>query len=50
MWFGNRIMLPLLKHLNMENALDCALWDLEAKRAQRPAHELAGLFWPVLRS
>jgi L-Ala-D/L-Glu epimerase len=25
------------------NALDCALWDLEAKRAQRPVHELAGL-------
>jgi L-alanine-DL-glutamate epimerase-like enolase superfamily enzyme len=25
------------------NALDCALWDLEAKRAARPAHELAGL-------
>jgi len=25
------------------NALDCALWDLAAKRAGRPAHELAGL-------
>ena len=25
------------------NALDCAFWDLEAKRAARPAHELAGL-------
>ncbi len=25
------------------NALDCALWDLEAKRAGRPAAELAGL-------
>ena len=25
------------------NALDCALWDLAAKRAQRPVHELAGL-------
>ena len=25
------------------NALDCAFWDLEAKRAGRPAHELAGL-------
>ena len=24
------------------NALDCAFWDLEAKRAGRPAHELAG--------
>lgn len=25
------------------NALDCAFWDLEAKRAGRPAYELAGL-------
>jgi L-alanine-DL-glutamate epimerase-like enolase superfamily enzyme len=25
------------------NALDCAFWDLEAKRAGQPAHELAGL-------
>jgi L-alanine-DL-glutamate epimerase-like enolase superfamily enzyme len=25
------------------NALDCAFWDLEAKRAGRPAHLLAGL-------
>ena len=25
------------------NALDCALWDLEAKRANKPAWELAGL-------
>jgi L-alanine-DL-glutamate epimerase-like enolase superfamily enzyme len=25
------------------NALDCAFWDLEAKRAAKPAHELAGL-------
>lgn len=25
------------------NALDCALWDLEAKRAGRPAWQLAGL-------
>jgi L-alanine-DL-glutamate epimerase-like enolase superfamily enzyme len=25
------------------NALDCALWDLEAKRGGRPAYELAGL-------
>ena len=24
------------------NALDCALWDLAAKQAGRPAHELAG--------
>jgi L-alanine-DL-glutamate epimerase-like enolase superfamily enzyme len=25
------------------NALDCAFWDLEAKRAAKPAYELAGL-------
>lgn len=25
------------------NALDCALWDLEAKRTGKPVHELAGL-------
>jgi L-Ala-D/L-Glu epimerase / N-acetyl-D-glutamate racemase len=25
------------------NALDCAFWDLAAKRARRPVHELAGL-------
>jgi L-alanine-DL-glutamate epimerase-like enolase superfamily enzyme len=28
------------------NALDCALWDLAAKRAGRPVHELAGLAPP----
>src|SRR5262245_35810276 len=28
------------------NALDCAFWDLAAKRAGRPAHELAGLAVP----
>ncbi len=28
------------------NALDCAFWDLAAKRAGRPAHELAGLAAP----
>jgi L-Ala-D/L-Glu epimerase / N-acetyl-D-glutamate racemase len=28
------------------NALDCAFWDLEAKRAGRPAYELAGLKAP----
>ncbi|AWN52104.1 N-acetyl-D-Glu racemase DgcA [Methylobacterium sp. 17Sr1-1] len=29
------------------NALDCALWDFEAKRAGRPAHALAGIPAPV---
>jgi L-alanine-DL-glutamate epimerase-like enolase superfamily enzyme len=28
------------------NAIDCAFWDLEAKRAGRPAYELAGLAEP----
>jgi L-Ala-D/L-Glu epimerase / N-acetyl-D-glutamate racemase len=28
------------------NALDCAFWDLAAKRAGRPVHELAGLRAP----
>jgi L-alanine-DL-glutamate epimerase-like enolase superfamily enzyme len=31
------------------NALDCALWDLEAKRTGRRVHELAGLPAPVPR-
>ena len=31
------------------NALDCALWDLAAKRAGRPVHELAGLAPPATR-
>lgn len=29
------------------NAVDCALWDLEAKLAGKPAHELAGLPAPA---
>ena len=29
------------------NALDCALWDLEAKKAKQPAWQLAGLPAPV---
>lgn len=29
-----------------QNALDCALWDLEAKRAGKPAWQLAGLSEP----
>lgn len=29
------------------NAVDCAFWDLEAKRAGRPVHELAGLARPA---
>ncbi len=36
----------LSQHLpagSARNALDCALWDLEAKRQRRPAHQLADL-------
>jgi L-alanine-DL-glutamate epimerase-like enolase superfamily enzyme len=29
------------------NALDCAFWDLEAKREGRPVHELAGIAPPI---
>jgi L-alanine-DL-glutamate epimerase-like enolase superfamily enzyme len=29
------------------NALDCAFWDLEAKRSGRPVHELAGIATPA---
>ena len=32
------------------NALDCAFWDLEAKRSGRPVHELAGLPAPRPRT
>ncbi len=31
------------------NALDCAYWDLDAKRIGRPVHELAGLAAPTPR-
>src|SRR5438105_2530570 len=31
------------------NALDCALWDLAAKRAGRPVHALAGIAPPAAR-
>lgn len=38
---------PALQTVRMpgaaRNALDCAFWDLEAKRAGRPVHALAGL-------
>ncbi len=33
----------LLPHGAARNALDCALWDLDAKRAGVPAHVLAGI-------
>jgi L-Ala-D/L-Glu epimerase len=31
------------------NALDCAYWDVNAKRAGRPVHELAGIVAPAPR-
>lgn len=40
----------LLKHMPRgaaRNALDCALWDLEAKRAGAPVWQLAGLHQPA---
>lgn len=36
-------LLELLPPGAARNALDCALWDIEAKRSGRRAHELAGL-------
>lgn len=32
----------------VRNAIDCALWDLDAKRSGRAAYELAGLPWQPL--
>lgn len=41
----------MLAHLLLpggaRNALDCALWDLDAKRAGKPAWQLAGLEAPI---
>lgn len=43
----------MLAHLLLpggaRNALDCALWDLDAKRAGQPAWQLAGLDAPIPR-
>ncbi len=36
-------LLDLLPHGGARNAIDCALWDLEAKRAGRRVWELAGI-------
>jgi L-alanine-DL-glutamate epimerase-like enolase superfamily enzyme len=36
----------LVKPHAARNALDCALWDIEAKRAGRPAWQMAGLAEP----
>lgn len=48
---GSRFVLHAsLPHGAARNAIDCALWDLEAKRAGRPAASLAGMpdLQPVL--
>lgn len=39
-------LLELLPAGGARNAVDCALWDLEAKQRRRPAWELAGLAQP----
>jgi L-alanine-DL-glutamate epimerase-like enolase superfamily enzyme len=39
-------LLDLLPAGGARNAVDCALWDLEAKRARRPAWQLAALKEP----
>ena len=39
-------LLALLPAGGARNAVDCALWDLEAKQQRRPAWELAGLAPP----
>lgn len=43
---GRMELLDLLPPGGARNALDCALWDLEAKLQRRPVWELAGLEQP----
>jgi L-alanine-DL-glutamate epimerase-like enolase superfamily enzyme len=42
-----RVLAELLPPCAARNALDCALWDLEAKQAGRRAWELAGIAMPA---
>ncbi|MEL7100072.1 MAG: N-acetyl-D-Glu racemase DgcA [Pseudomonadota bacterium] len=44
--FDRAALLDLLPAGAARNAVDCALWDLEAKRAGRRAYDLAGLEAP----
>lgn len=44
--FSRMALSKLLPACPIRNALDCALWDLEAKRAGMPAWRLAGLDEP----
>ncbi len=43
---NREVLRRLLPAGGARNALDCALWDLEAKRAGRPVWQLAGLAAP----
>jgi L-alanine-DL-glutamate epimerase-like enolase superfamily enzyme len=43
---GREELLTVMKNGAARNAVDCALWDLEAKRAGKPVWQLAGLAAP----
>ena len=45
--FDRRELLDALPAGPVRNAIDCALWDLEAKRSGQPAWQLAGVPKPV---
>ncbi len=45
--FDRRELLDALPAGPVRNAIDCALWDLEAKRSGHPAWQLAGVSKPV---
>lgn len=45
--FDRRELLDTLPAGPVRNAIDCALWDLEAKRSGHPAWQLAGVSKPV---
>lgn len=45
--FDRRMLQAAMPPGAARNALDCAFWDLEAKRSGRPVHEIAGVAAPV---
>ncbi|TVR17749.1 MAG: dipeptide epimerase [Balneolaceae bacterium] len=45
--FNRKELQGLMKPGAARNAVDCALWDLEAKRIQKPVWQLAGLPLPA---
>jgi L-alanine-DL-glutamate epimerase-like enolase superfamily enzyme len=45
--FDRQSLISLLPAGAARNAVDCALWDLEAKKAGKPAWELAGIDAPT---